>query len=62
MASISATILKHHKKQNGLWNVKIRISQKGKSVYVDTSITAKKEDLDTKLRLKKDIYRQVSRC
>lgn len=53
MASISATILKHHKKQNGLWNVKIRISQKGKSVYVDTSITAKKEDLDTKLRLKK---------
>ncbi|SMG31676.1 tyrosine-type recombinase/integrase [Sphingobacterium psychroaquaticum] len=53
MASISATILKHHKKQNGLWNVKIRISQKGKSVYVDTSIVAKREDLDTKLRLKK---------
>lgn len=53
MASISATILKHHKKQNGTWNVKIRISQKGSSVYVDTSIVAKKEDLDTKLRLKK---------
>lgn len=53
MASISATILKHHKKQNGTWNVKIRISQKGSSVYMDTSITAAKEDLDTKLRLKK---------
>ncbi|MEN5232303.1 phage integrase SAM-like domain-containing protein [Sphingobacterium faecium] len=53
MASISATILKHHKKQNGSWNVKIRISQKGRSVYNDTSIVATKEDLDTKLRLKK---------
>ncbi|MBE8712571.1 tyrosine-type recombinase/integrase [Sphingobacterium hungaricum] len=53
MASISATILKHHKKQSGSWNVKIRISHKGKSVYIDTSIVAKKEDLDTKLRLKK---------
>lgn len=53
MASISATILKHHKKHNGTWNVKIRISHKGSSVYIDTSIVAKKEDLDTKLRLKK---------
>lgn len=53
MASISATILKHHKKQNNTWSVKIRISQKGRSVYVDTSIVATKEDLDTKLRLKK---------
>ena len=53
MASISATILKHHKKQNGSWNVKIRISQKGSSVYIDTSVVATKEDLDTKLRLKK---------
>jgi len=53
MASITATILKHHKKQNGSWNVKIRISQKGRSVYIDTSIVASKEDLDTKLRLKK---------
>ncbi len=52
MASISATILKHHRKQNGSWNVKIRISQKGKSVYIDTSIVATKDDLDTKLRLK----------
>ncbi|MGJ1321497.1 phage integrase SAM-like domain-containing protein [Sphingobacterium faecium] len=33
--------------------MKIRISQKGRSVYVDTSIVATKEDLDTKLRLKK---------
>lgn len=53
MASISATILKHHKKQNGSYNVKIRISQKSKSVYIDTSIIANKQDLDTKLRLKK---------
>ncbi len=53
MASISATILKHHKKQNGTWNVKIRISQKGSSVYMDTSVVALKEHLDTKLRLKK---------
>lgn len=31
--------------------MKIRISQKSKSVYLDTSIIANKEDLDTKLRL-----------
>ena len=53
MASITATILKHHKKQNDTWSVKIRISHKSKSVYLDTSYVAKKEDLDTKLRLKK---------
>jgi len=53
MASISATILKHHKKQNGTWAVKYRITHQGKSVYLDTNFVAKKEDLDTKLRLKK---------
>ncbi|MCY4781412.1 phage integrase SAM-like domain-containing protein [Sphingobacterium sp. UT-1RO-CII-1] len=53
MATISAVILKHHKKQDGTYNVKIRITHRGSTVYIDTSIYATRSDLDTKVRLKK---------
>lgn len=53
MATVSAVILKHQKKQDGTWNAKIRISHQGRSVYLDTPIYASRSDLDTKLRLKK---------
>ncbi len=53
MATVAAVILKHHKKQDGTFNVKIRITHKGSTVYMDTSIYASKSDVDTKIRLKK---------
>lgn len=53
MATVSAVILKKQKKLDGTWNVKIRISNNGRSVYIETTIFAIKSDLDTKLRLKK---------
>lgn len=53
MATVAAVILKHHKKQDGTFNVKIRITHKGSTVYIDTSIFAGKSDVDTKIRLKK---------
>ncbi|WP_312190266.1 phage integrase SAM-like domain-containing protein [Sphingobacterium sp.] len=53
MATVAAVILKHHKKQDGTFNVKIRITHKGSTVYMDTSIYAGKSDVDTKIRLKK---------
>lgn len=53
MATVSAVILKNQKKQDGTWNVKIRITNNGKSAYLETTFYAVKSDLDTKLRLKK---------
>lgn len=53
MATVSAVILKHHKKQDGTWNVKIRITHQGSSSYIDTQIFASRSDCDTKIRLKK---------
>ncbi|WP_286895016.1 MULTISPECIES: phage integrase SAM-like domain-containing protein [Sphingobacterium] len=53
MATVAAVILKHHKKQDGTFNVKIRITHKGSTVYIDTNIYAGKSDVDTKIRLKK---------
>ena len=53
MATISAVILKKQKKLDGTWNVKIRISNNGRSSYIETTIFATKSNLDTKLRLKK---------
>lgn len=53
MATVSAVILKHHKKQDGTWNVKIRISHQGSSSYIDTQLFASRSDCDTKIRLKK---------
>jgi hypothetical protein len=41
------------KKQDGTFNVKIRIPHKVSTVYIDTSIIAGKSDVDTKIRLKK---------
>ncbi len=60
MATVSAVILKHHKKQDGTWNVKIRITNNGSSAYLDTSLFATRNDVTTvrsgsgtKIRLKK---------
>ncbi len=53
MATVSAVILKNHKKQDGTWNVKIRITNNGKSAYIETTYYVVKSNLDTKLRLKK---------
>lgn len=36
MATVKAVVLRHQKKDDGTWNVKIRISQKGKSAYLQT--------------------------
>lgn len=50
MATISAVILKKQKKLDGTWNVKIRISNNGRSSYIETTIFATKSNSATKLR------------
>jgi hypothetical protein len=36
MATVKAVVLRHQRKEDGTWNVKIRISQKGSSAYLQT--------------------------
>lgn len=53
MATVNAVVLKHHKKEDGTWNVKISVSHKSQTKYIDTSSYVTKTDLDSKGRLKK---------
>lgn len=43
MATVKEVILKHQKKEDGTWNIKIRVTKDRKSVYLPTShyVTAK---------------------
>lgn len=53
MATVNAVVLKHHKKENGTWNVKISISHQSKTTYIDTPSFIDKSYLDSKGKLKK---------
>ncbi len=53
MATVNAKILPHQKKDDGTWNVKITISHKSQTKYIDTSSFVDKAYLDSKGKLKK---------
>ncbi|PPL04903.1 site-specific integrase [Parapedobacter indicus] len=53
MATVNAVILNHHRKQDGTWNVKIRVTHKKSSVYIDTPHFVSKPKLNNKGQLKK---------
>jgi hypothetical protein len=36
MATVREVVLPHHKKEDGTWNVKIRVTHKRKCTYIDT--------------------------
>lgn len=52
MATVREVILKHHKRDDGTWNVKIRVGHKSKSAYIDTShyVTARQLRKDFTLK------------
>lgn len=52
MATVNYTILKDDKKQNGTWNVKIRVTQNNRSAYIETPHFVGKNQLDKKFKLK----------
>lgn len=52
MATLRAVVLDHHKKSDKSYNVKIRISQKGKSVYLPTSLFVGAAHIDRNGKLK----------
>jgi len=52
MATVAAVILKHHQKEDGTWNVKIRIGHKMKEAYINTQHFVTKKQLDKTGKIK----------
>jgi hypothetical protein len=59
MATVNAVVLKHQKKQDGTWNVKICVNHKSNARYIETSAYVTKASLDTKGKLKQTY---IDRC
>lgn len=52
MATFKAEILNHHQKQDGTWNVKIRVIHNRQKKYISTNIFVTKKDVTASLRFK----------
>lgn len=62
MATVNAVVLKHHKKNDGTWNVKICVNHKSTPRYIETPAYVTKAYLDSKGKLKRSyIDRYFSR-
>lgn len=48
MITFNCAILKHHKKEDGTWNIKIRVTYNRRSSYLPTNMFVSKDDLNTK--------------
>lgn len=56
MATFKAEVYAHQKKQDGTWNIKIRVFHNGRKKYIPTSWYVTKGDLTRNLKLKNQIY------
>jgi len=56
MATFKAEVYGHQKKQDGTYNIKIRVTQHKKKRYLATTWYVTKEDLTRSLKLKNQIY------
>lgn len=56
MATFKAEVYAHQKKQDGTWNIKIRVFHNGRKRYIATSWYVTKEDLTRSLKLKNQTY------
>lgn len=52
MATLKQIILPHHKKEDNTWNVKIRLTHKRKSTYMDTNYFVSSKQLNKSFALK----------
>lgn len=59
MATVGIKIHKHHKKADGTYNVKIRVSHNGEKRYIDTSHFVVSKQLTSKFILKDPILKQI---
>lgn len=55
MATVSPIVFEHHKKADGTWNIKIRVSHKGKERYINTDHFVSKNQLTKKFKIKDDV-------
>lgn len=55
MATFKSVIQKHHKKADGTWNVKIRVTHNRINKYIATPIFVKADDITKSFKLKKNI-------
>ncbi len=56
MATFKAEVYAHQKKQDGTWNIKIRVFHNGRKRYIATSWYVTREDLTRSLKLKNQTY------
>lgn len=52
MATVAAVVFEHHEKNDGTYNVKIRVYHKLEKKYIDTSHFVSKRQLDAKFNIK----------
>ena len=59
MATVAAVVYDHHKKQDGTYNVKIRIFHKDEKKFIDTSHFVSNRQLDAKLKIKDKFLNKI---
>jgi integrase len=59
MATVGIKIFKHHKKTDGTYNVKIRVTHRGEKKYIDTQHFVVDKQLTAKFILKDAILKQI---
>ena len=57
MATIKAVVLKHQKKDDGTWNVKVRVTHKRDVAYMATPFFVIKSELNRKYEITDDIIK-----
>lgn len=56
MATFKAVVLAHQKKEDGTWNIKIRVTHGRRSKYIATPYYVRKEDMTRSMKLKNQRY------
>lgn len=56
MATFKAEVYQHQRKQDGTWNIKIRVTHNQRKKYLSTSWYVTKEDLTRNLKIKNQVY------
>lgn len=56
MATFKAVVMSHHKKEDGTWNIKIRVTHNRLSRYISTPYYVDKSDMTRALKLKNQKY------
>jgi hypothetical protein len=59
MATVAAVVFEHHEKNDGTFNVKIRIYHKFEKRYIDTSHFVSKRQLDVKFNIKDKLMLKI---